>query len=1130
MEETHVILSDVAHCLQRPDTLIGSVSPQETSYLSFVKDNDEYAVSPTSCTVPPALAQIFLEIATNATDHAARTGTHVRNIRVAMNDATGEISIENDGHGIPIRKHTQKTDLYLPTVIFSEFRCGQNFDDSEARTVAGRNGYGAKCTNAWSTLFRVETQDGNHSFCQEWSNNMDHASEAVVKACKKKSFTRITFIPDYARLHVTDIPAALAYLRTFVWHLCVVTAPDVHVFLDGEKLPVRNLKDYSKMFMQEGTLLYEEGTNLQVALGTPRADLEPTVIGFVNGIPCSAGTHVNFVLNRLRDLVPTITVPLLRGNATVLVNVTVVNPTFTSQTKEQLSLDMRKSGAAWEPSAAFIRNFKKSAVVDTITQEQEMKELRKAKQTATKGTSATARYVAVDGYESATMAGDPKRTAPVSLMLTEGDSAKAFAVAGLSVTGRTKYGVFPLRGKLKNVRGEKITAIMQTVEIANILKILGVDFSRGDPQTTKDLRYDRLIILTDQDVDGAHIGGLILNALWVLLPDLMRNEPHFVQRLSTPLVRAVHGQEVHEFMTEREFDEWYGHLSSPGRYHIKYYKGLGTSTPKDAKALFSQLDKYLITIDCAKAEDVELLADFFDGKRADRRKELLMSDDASVEVDYAQSSVDLGRFLMAEMIPFSRYNNERSLAHVMDGLKPALRKILWVLLSGNKTQPTLKVAQLSGEVARKTHYKHGENSLNDAIVKMAQDFPLSGNNINLLTPEGMFGNRHGDDAASPRYIFTGAEPIALALFPKDDYAVYTLLQQEGFTIEPEFMVPILPLVLINGTTGIGTGFSSEVPPHNPVDVLQWARRYINHVRNPTDVPLPNFDAKPFLEGLTDALFTGSGWNGQIVRESEKEIHITDLPIATNAFKAFPKALAEKIGIHHWTVQNTDTAVDLYLTTEEPLSDAMLQKIKDRAYLPVHTTNMTLWSPEKHYPKLFSSTHDIAMAHAAERLSLNEKRRAHQIDSLQKHLLCLHNESRFVETVIAQPSYLLQQKKADVIQRLTDDGFDMIDQSYQYLLRLPADAFTEETLEKARRQKSDIQAQLDAWTAKTACDIWDDDLTTFERAYESFLIRRLDRRQGPVGEVTTRKRPAASEPKKAPRKKKAALLTPEFQYI
>lgn len=1126
--ETHVILSDVAHCLQRPDTLIGSINPQETSYLAFRPDG---SVIPATITVPPALVQIFLEIATNATDHAARPGTHVRNIRVNMNDVSGEISIENDGHGIPIRKHTQKTELYLPTVIFSEFRCGQNFDDTEARTVAGRNGYGAKCTNVWSTRFQVETQDGTHSFKQEWRDNMSITGPAEVRPCTKKSFTRITFVPDYARLHVTNIPETLAYLRTFVWHLCVVTAADVHVFLDGQKLPVRHLKDYAKLLVQDSTLLFEDGTNMQVAIGVPRDGLEPSIVGFVNGIPCSAGTHVNYVLNRLRDLSPNITLALLRGHATILINTTVVNPTFTSQTKEQLSLDMRKSGAVWEPTPAFVRNFKKSAVVEAMTAEQELRDMRKAKAAATKGTSANARYVAVDGYESATMAGDPKRTVPVSLMLTEGDSAKAFAVAGLSVTGRAQYGVFPLRGKLKNVRGEKITTILQTVEIANILKILGVDFSRGDPQSTKDLRYDRLIILTDQDVDGAHIGGLILNALWVLLPDLMRNEPHFVQRLATPLVRAVNKSgHTREFMTEREFDQWFGD-GQPG-YTVKYYKGLGTSTPRDAKALFAQLNKYLITIDCAAPEDVELLVDFFDSKRADRRKELLMSTAESVEVDYSQASVNLGQFLMAEMVPFSRYNNERSLAHVIDGLKPALRKILWVLLSGNKTTPTLKVAQLSGEVARKTHYKHGENSLNDAIVKMAQDFPLSGNNINLLTPEGMFGNRHGDEAASPRYIFTGAEPIALALFPKEDYPVYTLLQQEGSVIEPEYMVPVLPLVLINGTTGIGTGFSSDVPPHNPADVLAWARAYIAYVMN-GGADMPRFESLPYLEGLTQCPFTGNGWHGTVEKVSETELHITDLPVNTNAFKAFPKPLADKIGVFHWAVHNTDTTVDLWLNTEEPLADAVIQKIQDRAFLPVHTTNMTLWTPGQHYPHLFSSTHDIAMKHAQERLSLNEKRRAYQINALQAQMSRLKNEARFVELVIAQPTYLLQQKRAAIIQQLENDGFDKIENSYQYLLRLPADAFTEDTVEKSRAQVNETLAELDRWQAKSACDIWLDDLTRFEKAYDDFLIRRQERREGPVTaekQEHTRKRPAPKV-KKATRPPKAAKLAPpEFHYM
>jgi DNA topoisomerase-2 len=1107
-DETHVVLSDAEHCLKRPDMFIGSVVKQETTYWQFIKNADTYTVEPKAVVVPPALSQIFLEIATNATDHAAREGTGVKNIHVTMDDATGTVCVSNDGSGIPVRKHrqTQTAEEWLPTVIFSNFRCGENFDDTQERQGAGRNGYGAKCTNAWSTFFKVETQDGAQSFVQVWRDNMRVTEPAVVKKCTlKKTLTKVTFTPDYARFGITDLPAVMAYLRSFVWHLCPVTNAKVNIYLDGEKLPVRNLKDYAKI-ISTGEVLYDEGAQLQVAVCPAREGFD--TIGFVNGIPCHTGTHVNYVLNRLRDDLP---MALLKAHVLLMVNVTVNNPTFTSQTKEQLSLDMRKSGVVWEPSAAFVRNFKKSSMVEAVKLEQDYRETRKAKQAVSKGSNARARYVQVDGYESANDAGNTKRSAVTSLILTEGDSAKAFAVSGLSVVGRDHFGVFPLRGKLKNVRGEKLSSILQTVEIANILKILGADLLQGAPQSTRELRYDRVVIMTDQDVDGAHIAGLIINALMVLLPDVFKNEPTFVQRFATPLVRAFgkRGQPDLEFMTEREYLTWNESAMTEGiakNYEIKYFKGLGTSTPRDAKICFVGIDRYLITIDCQQLEDHALLEDFFDSKRAGRRKELLMEPMDNDAVDYTSAVVSLGRFLKCEMLPFSRYNNERSIAHAVDGLKPALRKILWVLLSGGGLG-AIKVAQLSGEVAKKTHYKHGENSLNETIIKMAQDFPLSGNNINLLVPDGMFGNRHGDEPASPRYIYTRAEAIAFALFPKADFPSYDMLVQEGSVIEPAFMVPVLPLVLLNGTSGIGTGFSSNVASYNPADVIRWVLAYIAHCEDDA-LPMPVFDSTPWLADFQGSVEQKGPRSfhmfGLVEATGPSTLRVTELPYATNEFRYNAKkkddlAFLDKFP-HHCVVNNTDIQVDLHLHFERDVDDHVLEQVRERTRVTVDTGNMHLWTNDQTYPRLFASPDDILLHHASVRLALYEKRRTRQLAEIELAMQRHDDESRFIHAVITDPAVLIKQPREAIEAYLSSNTFALQDESYDYLLRLPMSSMTAETLAKLDAQKATQKAAKERLLQETALSMWKADVHTVQAAYDVFLATRLERRAMPeVGE-------------------------------
>ena len=277
--------------------------------------------------------------------------------------------------------------------------------------------------------------------------------------------------------------------------------------------------------------------------------------------------------------------------------------------------------------------------------------------------------------------------------------------------------------------------------------------AKDRPRTTDNLRYDRIMLCTDQDVDGAHITGLVINACDVIMPELMRANPDFIQRLATPLVKAWpkrgSGAQPKEFLSEPEFDSWFEELPQNERtsYEIKYFKGLGTSTARDAKHVFANIDRYLIAIDCTA--DSEVLGDFFDSERAAKRREYLALPPAG-GINYNAESLALEDYLMGEVLPFSRYDNERSIAHVVDGLKPAQRKILWVLRTkySDVRTPTLKVAQLSGTVAQRTQYKHGEESLNGTEIRMAQDFPTCGNNINLLVPEGMFGNRKPFSAQS----------------------------------------------------------------------------------------------------------------------------------------------------------------------------------------------------------------------------------------------------------------------------------------------------------------------------------------------------------------------------------------------
>lgn len=427
-----------------------------------------------------------------------------------------------------------------------------------------------------------------------------------------------------------------------------------------------------------------------------------------------------------------------------------------------------------------------------------------------------------------------------TLILTEGDSAKSLAVAGLSVIGKDYYGVFPLKGKLLNVRDANHKQIMANTEIQNICKIVGlmpgkpVDVSEFK-KTTKarskaGLRYGSIMVMTDQDHDGSHIKGLLFNFIHFYWPELMRNVSSFLQVFITPIVkctpRAKSKKQVFHFYTMPEYKEWYEENKAIlPQYSIKYYKGLGTSNSKEAKEYFRNLKQNRIKMMWDKPEHLSdnALKLAFSKKLAGDRKKWLEAFNQTMEnspreetfIDFNASVITYSTFVNKELIQFSLADNIRSIPNVVDGLKPSQRKVLFAcmkkFMSGaNYSYKEVKVAQFAGYVSEQSAYHHGEASLVSTIVNLAQNF-VGSNNINFLRPEGQFGTRlsGGKDAASGRYIYTGISRLLTKTFRAEDRAVLNYLQEEGLPIEPEYYVPIVPVILINGAQGIGTGTHGE---------------------------------------------------------------------------------------------------------------------------------------------------------------------------------------------------------------------------------------------------------------------------------------------------------------------------------
>lgn len=493
----------------------------------------------------------------------------------------------------------------------------------------------------------------------------------------------------------------------------------------------------------------------------------------------------------------------MRNHFFLFVNSLIENPAFTSQTKEQLTTKPSAFGSRFVMPEDFIKKVQKTSVIQQILDYANLK----ADKALQKSDGSRRKRINNGNLVDANKAGT-KESADCVLILTEGTSAQSLAVAGVAaIGGQDNFGVFPLRGKLLNVREASHDQIMKNAEIQHIKQILGLQHKKVY-ESAKELRYGHIMIMTDQDHDGSHIKGLLINFFEAQYPSLLRL-PNFLIEFITPIVKAYKGSlkkptKSISFFTIPEWEYWAKNNTERGWDH-KYYKGLGTSDEEDAKVYFADLAKhmkYFAMMDEEGSKRIELA---FAKNKADERKEWLRLYQPGTYLDHTTERITVPDFVDRELILFSIADCARSIPSVVDGLKPGQRKILFGAFKRKLTKE-MKVAALAGYVSESTNYHHGEQSLQSTITNMGQTF-VGSNNVNLLEPSGNFGSRlhGGKDAASARYIYTLLSPFARKLCPQVDDPLLSYNTDDDHEIEPAWYVPIIPLILVNGSEGIGTG-------------------------------------------------------------------------------------------------------------------------------------------------------------------------------------------------------------------------------------------------------------------------------------------------------------------------------------
>jgi DNA topoisomerase-2 len=1141
-------MSQRDHVLNLPDTYIGSIEESEVE--SWVYDKTEGKMVKKTIRMIPGLYKIFDEILVNAIDQYERLSkipdaSQVREIWVEV--YPDYISVKNDGDGIDVEVHPEH-DVYVPELIFGNLLTSANYEKKN-KTTGGKNGIGAKATNIFSKRFIVETVDGKRKrhFHQEFMDNMSRKTEPVIEKYTKKPYTKITFYPDFERFHIENLNDDMeALFMKRVYDITAITDKSVSVYLNGAKIEFKDFEQYVDLYIgpkSEMKRVYEMmGERWEVVVcDSPDDKLEH--VSFVNGIyTWKGGKHVEALTTAIStklskyiegkgkkkiQLKPSV----IRDNMWIFAKTVIEDPSFDSQTKDYLTTISSKFGSSFSISDKFIEKVAKLDIVEKAIRFSEYKDSKVLTKT--------------DGKKTNTIRGIPKlddanwaggiNSSKCTLILTEGDSAKAFAIAGLSVIGRDCYGVFPLRGKFTNARETTDDKISKNEEFKNLKTILGLQQGKVY-EDVSELRYGSILILTDADVDGSHIKGLLLNLFHYFWPSLLRNDG-FIKSMMTPIVKAKHNKnkaDIRVFYTLTEYESW-KETADLSHYEIKYYKGLGTSSSQEAKEYFQNLDvseiRYLWNED--KAVDVAInLA--FNKEMADDRKEWLGKYDRSMIIEQTEKNVSIPDFVNKDLIHFSKYDCERSIPCMVDGFKPSHRKVIYgTFLKGAKK--SIKIAQLSAFVAEKSAYHHGEQSLNECIIGLAQDF-VGSNNMNFLEPEGQLGTRimGGDDHASPRYIFTRMSPFMELVFHPSDNNLLNYLDDDGDKIEPEYYVPIIPTILVNGCQGIGTGFSTRIPSYNPVDIISNLKR---KMRGQELVPMV-----PWFRGFLGKVEkSGAKYQtkGLYRLLSDGKVEIYELPIGlwTDKYKEFLEDLInpdkdskkKKKVLLKYDSLYTESRVRFILYFDKSELSEMLSKgtfekeMKLVDSISCNTTNMYLFN-DKGQIKKYASPEHIMDEFYEIRCEYYIRRKRYLEEKLKRELEILEARIRFITDILDDKIILKGKDEEQLDMELTKMKYPRFTKgrleydpnevnenpSYDYLTSMPIRSMTKKRIEELVKQRDEKSDQFDLLKSQTIFNLWEADLDLLEATYLKHLKEHTEMLGTTDGVVKATKKPASKK--------------------
>jgi DNA topoisomerase-2 len=584
IEKRYQKLTDVEHVLKRPSMYIGSIKPHTEEIYLFNTAKKKF--EPTEITYNPGFLKLFDEIVSNSVDEHKRNNK-LNQIKVTVDTETGKIAIWDNG-GIPVEIHKEYNE-WVPEMIFSNLKTGSNFDDSEDRIVVGTNGVGSTLTNIFSKEFKIATCDGKKQFTQVFTGNMAVRTEPIIKP-EKKGFTEVSYIADFEKFGMESIDDSS--MRMIEKRLYDIAACNhlLNITFNEKLITFSSFKEYAELYTDY--VFYEQSANWKIGIGHSTVGFK--AVSFVNSVETKdGGTHVNNISNQiiqyLREKIKRkyrvdVKPADLKQHLFLFIDCTVINPSFSSQTKEKLITEPKDYGSVHEVSEKILKQIFSSEIIQSVLDWIERKQAadEKAKLRKLNNTLDKSKVLKlIDAKKN----GDRSRC---TLAIFEGDSASS---AFRRYREPQLQGAFPLRGKFINVREIPDSKVVQNKEVQSLMAAIGLKLGHAP----KDLRYGKILFYTDADVDGNSIAALLINFFGKYWPELF--EEGRVLKMETPLMVAKKGKETLSFYSDDEYKIWEGNQKSLSLWNIEYKKGLAALEDEEYQEIIKSPRSYVLTKD-----------------------------------------------------------------------------------------------------------------------------------------------------------------------------------------------------------------------------------------------------------------------------------------------------------------------------------------------------------------------------------------------------------------------------------------------------------------------------------------------------------------------------------------------------